>query len=206
MTAAAPANVTGAVAAAAQQYGVPQGIWQDVAYVESGYNVRAVGDNGTSFGLFQLHVGGQADRALAAGYSTDQLLDPKVNAQFAMPAIASAWNNLKSSFNPNDISWWKQFAAQSGHPGGSPGNSTTDAEAARLMANYSSNGGDPTLQGIVTGAITSATGSVPAGVASGDAAANVSNIFANLPGAMIRIGLFLAALLLIIVGFWVVSQ
>lgn len=211
MTASVPANVNAAVTSVAQQYGVPAGIWQDVAYVESGYNTNAVGDNGTSFGLFQLHIGGQ----LPAQYNSNPqaVFDPSLNAKIAMPAISQAWNNLKGSFNPNSAAWWQQFAAQSGHPGGSPGNSATVNEAAKLQANYS---GDPlqsAIQGAVAGAATVSTGSAAVGTSAADASSgvaslisNINNIQASLPSVFIRIGLFLGALVLLVAGFVLVKK
>ena len=101
----------------AQQYGVPENIWESVAQMESGYNPSVIGDNGTSFGIFQLHIGGQANNALNAGYTKQDLLNPKINAMFGIPYIADAWNKLKSSFD-DSLQWWIQFASISGHPGG----------------------------------------------------------------------------------------
>src|SRR6266487_1995371 len=130
-----PQNILGPLAAAATRYGIPLSIVEDIAYTESGYNAQAIGDQGSSFGLFQLHVSGQ----LPAQYNPPNqgpVFDPTLNTSIAMPAIARAWNNLKGSFNPNSNAWWQQFAAQSGHPGGSPGNSATANEAAKLQQYY----------------------------------------------------------------------
>jgi len=44
---------------------------------------NALGDSGKSYGLFQLYTGGGlGDKALAAGYTRQQLWDPKINASF----------------------------------------------------------------------------------------------------------------------------
>jgi cell wall-associated NlpC family hydrolase len=48
------------------------------ALIESGGNPRAVGDSGSSFGLFQLHKGG---RLTAAGLTPEQAYDPYTNAR-----------------------------------------------------------------------------------------------------------------------------
>ena len=61
-----------------QIYQVPEYVWKPIEQVESGGNPNAVGDNGTSFGLFQLHWGG-----LGTGYSELQLKDPTINATIA---------------------------------------------------------------------------------------------------------------------------
>lgn len=194
----------GNIDAIAIQYGIPTSIWQDIATVESGNNPQAIGDNGTSFGLFQLHIGGQ----LPAQYNNNPtaVFDPVLNAQIAMPSIATAWNNLKSSFNPSSTLWWQQFAAQSGHPGGTPGNQITDNEAAKLQAGYLS-GPNDIGNGIVAGGITSQTGSVGAGIQS----ANISNtILTNLESGFLpafeRIAIFIVAIILIIIGFIVVTK
>lgn len=129
-----PSNVYNAVHPIAQADHVPDQIWETVASVESSFNPTAQGDNGTSFGLFQLHRGGQL-----GNLSEQQAFDPSINAQTAMPSIASAWAALGPSFDPSNATWWEQFAAQSGHPGGSPGQAVTDAEAQKLQAAYNQN-------------------------------------------------------------------
>lgn len=54
------------------------------AWKESSFNTRAVGDNGTSFGLFQLHRGGQL-----GNLSPQQAFDPNINAKTALSSFAS---------------------------------------------------------------------------------------------------------------------
>ena len=135
-----PSTIYSDVNPVAQKYGVPTWLWEDIASVESGFNPKAVGDNGTSFGLFQLHIGGQ----LPAQYNNNPqpVFDPTLNANIAMPAIASAWSSLGSSFS-NTLQWWEQFAAASGHPGGSPTEQVTINEATALNTqypNFSNNG------------------------------------------------------------------
>ncbi|HET8842354.1 MAG TPA: GH25 family lysozyme, partial [Ktedonobacteraceae bacterium] len=53
------------------KYDVPLALVSAIIQVESNWDPRAVGDNGTSFGLFQLHIGGQAEDAFRDGYSTE---------------------------------------------------------------------------------------------------------------------------------------
>ncbi|WP_067929641.1 transglycosylase SLT domain-containing protein [Alicyclobacillus shizuokensis] len=80
-------SVTSIVSQVALANGLPPWVALDIMAVESGGNPNAVGDNGTSFGLFQLHKGGgQGD-----GYSVSQLLDPLTNAEIAIPPIARAY-------------------------------------------------------------------------------------------------------------------
>lgn len=65
------------------------------SYVETGgsFNPSDVGDNGSSFGLFQLHQGGELGSLTQA-----QADNPVINAQTAIPSIADAlsaglWSN-----------------------------------------------------------------------------------------------------------------
>ncbi len=237
-----PPNIYAPVEAVAMQYGIPASLWEDIAYTESGYNPSAVGDNGSSFGLFQLHIGGQ----LPSQYNSNPsaVYDPTLNAQIAMPAIAKAWNSLKGSFNAGSQSWWQQFAAQSGHPGGSPGQTATNNEAAKLLVNFSgssssgtnlssSNAGtgctpqDPCLgcgpkgsaaytSCLAASYASQGTSALPACASCGttvtqDLGTAVQNsllapIEAFLPGALVRIGIFLFAVVLLVVGFLMVKQ
>ncbi|MBX6361653.1 MAG: transglycosylase SLT domain-containing protein [Acidobacterium ailaaui] len=95
----------------ADQYGVPPWIPLDIAEEESGLNPSAVGDNGTSFGLFQLHKGGgQGD-----GYPVSALLDPLTNTTIAMRSIASAYQEARAQ----GLTGWdllSYVASHSGHP------------------------------------------------------------------------------------------
>lgn len=134
-------DVYSAVEPTAQSLGVPDKLWETIANMESGFNPGSVGDNGTSFGLFQLHIGGQANAAIQAGYSTSDLLNPAINAKFGLPAIADSWNKLKGSFD-DSLGWWSNFAAISGHPGAG---SNTGSVAQSLKALYDAGGGGTQL-------------------------------------------------------------
>lgn len=122
----------------------PDSIWQATGYLESGFNPFSVGDSGTSFGIFQLHRGGQADAAFRfiqrstglTGQAAEQYLmsHVEIQAQYAMPAINAAWSSLGSSYNPTSITWWLNFCSQSGHPGGNPGNPATQSMAAKYFS------------------------------------------------------------------------
>jgi hypothetical protein len=52
------------------------------AYVESGLNPNAVGDHGTSFGLYQLHEGGEL-----GNLTPSQAFDPRTNAEVALTTM-----------------------------------------------------------------------------------------------------------------------
>lgn len=128
-----PTDIYNAVSPYANQYGVPDRIWEDIAWNESGYNPNIIGDNGISIGLFQLNTaGGQG-----TGYSTSSLEDPSTNASIAMPYIGNAYNSLKGSFD-DSINWWIQFAIQSGHPGGTTQDPATLSLATKLKNTYDS--------------------------------------------------------------------
>lgn len=73
------------VVRAARQYGVDPTLAVAIALEESGGDPRAVGDSGSSYGLFQLHKGG------ALGSLTpQQAFDPYRNAS----AVLSSWGRL----------------------------------------------------------------------------------------------------------------
>lgn len=216
-----PANLQGIIGSYSLQYGVPVQLTDDIIYTESGYNPRAVGDQGTSFGLLQLHIGGQ----LPAQYNNNPtaVFDPALNLQLGMPAIANAWNNLKSSFNSSDSSWWQNFAAQSGHPGGSPGQTVTNNEAAILQQNYGGASGTPqTTTGDCCkgdfgceicknsiGAISNPTICCP-GVASQGAQGAAQSIFTPvldwLKQWIPTVGLFLVGLVMLVIGFVIIGK
>jgi hypothetical protein len=121
----------------------PEWLWRNIIQVESGGNPFSIGDNGSSFGLFQLHIGGQANAAFdeirrttgLTGISAQHYLMSHVSlqAKYGMPAINAAWNSLKGSYSPNSMQWWISFCIQSGHPGGSTTDPATLALARKLM-------------------------------------------------------------------------
>lgn len=163
----------------AQQYGVPENIWESVAQMESSYNPSAVGDLGTSFGVFQIHIGGQANNALNAGYTKQDLLNPKVNATFAMPYIADAWNKLKNTFD-DSLSWWTQFASISGHPGGV----NPIGVAAVLKSDYDARGGGSTSI-VATDGTTQIANNIPTNVSTTSDTTSTSSI----PQSFLQYGL-----------------
>ncbi|HEY4000116.1 MAG TPA: transglycosylase SLT domain-containing protein [Candidatus Xenobia bacterium] len=72
------------VARIAQQKGVDPTTAVATMLVESGGNNRSVGDHGTSFGLFQLHQGGEL-----GNMSPQQAFDPGTNASTALNQFAA---------------------------------------------------------------------------------------------------------------------
>ena len=73
------------VAEVAREQGVDPVAAVAMMLVESGGNAHAVGDGGTSFGLFQLHEGGMLT---AAGISSQQAFDPRTNARVSLASLA----------------------------------------------------------------------------------------------------------------------
>lgn len=71
------------ITAIAQELGVPPILAVADAQVESGLNPLAVGDQGTSFGLFQLHEGGEL-----GNLTPQQAFDPTTNASVALREFA----------------------------------------------------------------------------------------------------------------------
>ncbi|MGI2749630.1 transglycosylase SLT domain-containing protein [Bacillus cytotoxicus] len=97
----------------AKKVNLPEWIPLTIAEHESRLNPRSVGDNGTSFGLFQLHRGG----GLAPEHVTDeQLKDPRTNAQIAMPHLLKGYKRGVQK-GLTDFALLKYIANTSGWPG-----------------------------------------------------------------------------------------
>ena len=135
--------------------GVPSSIWQPIVAAESGGNVNAVGDGGTSYGLLQLHTPGgqgsawsqyvgelnsvpQSDPANAKVLANKNLpaqerilLTPAINAQIGSGPIAQAYHQGVSQ-GLTGQTLLNYTAAHSGHPysAGIPsGGSTAEQKA-----------------------------------------------------------------------------
>lgn len=74
-----PYHVVPVIYDTALQHHVSPDLAVATALTESGLNPRAVGDNGTSFGLYQLHRGGEL-----GSLSPSQAYDPATNANVAL--------------------------------------------------------------------------------------------------------------------------
>lgn len=89
-------------------YGVAPSEMLSLASCESSLNPDAIGDDGTSFGLYQLHDGGLLDDFYAEGYSDP--LDPWQNADFAAAYVAEygagAWSCYWTQIRGEDPPWW----------------------------------------------------------------------------------------------------
>ncbi|PEP57081.1 transglycosylase [Bacillus pseudomycoides] len=81
-------------------------------HLESKFNPNAVGDQGTSLGLFQLHRGGLAPRDL----TNEDLKNAETNTRIAISNMTSAYNRgLQKSLKGPDL--LKHVANTSGWPG-----------------------------------------------------------------------------------------
>lgn len=181
------------VTAMATQLGIPSRILYSVIQVESGFNPSAIGDNGTSFGILQLHVGGQAP----SGVPTSALLDPVTNAKYGLPALVRGLS-AAGPFN-DSLAWWDRFASASGHPGGSLAQSAN--EAVQLKSAYDANRFNVPGQPL--------TGEVP--TANVDLSSNGSgSALDTLPQFMQGVGfellLFVIAVTLLFVAFLLIKE
>ncbi len=102
--AAAPAGSAAAnarvVAQVAGEHGVDPAVAVAMMLVESAGRANAVGDGGTSFGLFQLHEGGMLT---AAGLTPTQAFDPRTNATVALKSYAHEWSKGHERRTPGQI-------------------------------------------------------------------------------------------------------
>ncbi len=97
-------------------YGVPAWIPLCIAYAETSITPTEIGDNGTSYGLFQLHTpGGQGDVWNQYGSSPSVLLSSTINAEIGIKPIASAYKSEAAS-NLTGFSLLVYVAGHSGHP------------------------------------------------------------------------------------------
>lgn len=222
MSYSVPTPIYNAVKPYAQN--VPDAIWEDVVYTESGFDPNAYNKAG-AYGLFQLlYPGGQGSAAIAAGHTTQDLFNPSINAQYGMPAVSNTWSGLGPSFD-NSLFWWEKFAAESGHPGGSPGQAYTDQVAQTLKDNYQG-GNTMTTWSLFWNNFWSnlfvpgsafGTGSSATSQAANITGHQVTDVINN-PGSLLTgttstvtsialyIGLFIVALVVIIIGFMVLTH
>lgn len=81
---AAQQSVVNSIIAVANKLGVNPRTAVADAYVESKFNATAVGDNNSSYGIFQLHRGGEL-----GSLTPQQAFDPTTNATTALTVFAS---------------------------------------------------------------------------------------------------------------------
>jgi hypothetical protein len=192
MTYTVPSDIYQAVHPYASASGIPDSIWEDVAYTESSFNPNAHNPSG-AYGLFQLLTpGGQGDLAIQQGHSINDLYNPGINAKYAMPSIEKAWIEEQSTFDGSNIEWWKKFAAESGHPGGSPNDPATVQEARLLMANYQ---GDPHMREQFSNPAANAVNQVGSGTPFGLDPQSILTL----------VGIFLFGIVIVVIGFFILK-
>lgn len=76
-------DIINTITRVAQKHGVDPALALAVAWQESKWNTRAIGDNGTSFGLYQLHRGGQLGNR-----TPEWAYNPENNANQALSVMA----------------------------------------------------------------------------------------------------------------------
>lgn len=97
-------------------YGVPAWVSLCIAYAETSINPGEIGDNGTSYGLFQLHTpGGQGDVWPQYGSSPQVLLNPTTNAMIAIKPIAAGYKEALAQ-GLSGFAALQYTADHSGHP------------------------------------------------------------------------------------------
>lgn len=79
-------NYKDLLAGLAAEFDVPESFITAVMFAESGGNPNAVGDNGHSVGLFQLH-----DQGMGHGMGDDRY-DPEKNARVGVAGLATGWH------------------------------------------------------------------------------------------------------------------
>lgn len=116
-------------------YNIPPSILEEIVSVESGYNPNATGDNGTSFGLLQLHFGGQG-----TGHTAAELENPYTNLQIGVPYVAAGYQAaLQQGYTGFDLAL--HTAGESGHPGGSPGHYVMTSQYEAMLRQAYQTGG-----------------------------------------------------------------
>lgn len=203
---------------------VPDAIWEDIVYTESSFNPNAYNPAG-AYGLFQLlYPGGQGEAAIVAGHSVNDLYNPSINAQYGMPAVRNTWAGLGPSFD-NSLGWWEKFAAESGHPGGAPGQAYTDQVAQQLKDNYQggtmSQPSNPwslfwnnVLANLAVPGSAFGTASSPSSQANNivgqQIVSTVSNpleiLSSGFESIAISVGVFVVAMVFVVIGFVVISH
>jgi hypothetical protein len=102
-----PTPIETVIIASATAHGVDPYTAIACATAESALNPHAVGDNGTSFGLFQLHEGGEL-----GNLTREQAFDPKTNADVALTVMGRVARTHPNA-TPGDLA---ALAQRPAHP------------------------------------------------------------------------------------------
>jgi hypothetical protein len=142
VTTTSPPDVIQTITGVANVVGLPPSLAVAVAQHESGLNPRAVGDKGTSFGLYQLHQGGEL-----GDLTPEQAFDPLTNARVALTVIANVFK-ANPHLTPGEV------AAKAQRPLDPVGY----AKTINALLGAGPITGDGTAQGTTTNAVTDALG------------------------------------------------
>lgn len=107
-------NVKDKIKLYSEKYNIPTWVLSSIIQVESGFNPNVVGDNGTSFGLYQLHWGGQGT-INGVNMPPSYLKDIDNNLRIGTPPIASAYRSAVSK-GLQGYGLLEYVAGHSGHP------------------------------------------------------------------------------------------
>lgn len=140
-------NLGRAIQMAASRYNLDPRAMSAIAYNESGLRWNAVGDNGTSFGPFQLHVGGAlpsgrgapwADSLAGVMYAARQMAASGAAGKRGYAAVNAISRNFERPANPGaEIATAMKY--YNGHGGGSLGASPGGGARAGLTLPGSGN-------------------------------------------------------------------
>jgi hypothetical protein len=154
------ASIEATIEAVAASLGVDPRLALATAQQESGLDPTSVGDDGTSFGLFQLHQGGELGDLTQA-----QAFDPTTNAETALSVFANVEQANPDITDPGTIAALAQR----------PQNPT--AYAASIDAIYGNTSDFPGVTASTTAGLTSA----------GSALGGAAGVVAGGPGAVYNI-------------------
>ncbi|WP_211897689.1 transglycosylase SLT domain-containing protein [Saccharopolyspora erythraea] len=181
------ANIVETITSVAQQHGVDPILALATAYQESKLNPRAVGDNGTSFGLYQLHRGGQL-----GNHTPEWAFNPANNANQALSVMADVARD-HPTWSPGQIAAASQRPANKAAYATNVNNWYRQIKSGQLKLNGGPQAPPPTGQPPPPGATPAGfgTGSMlglpdPLGGAAFTALGKVLG-WANLPNLFIRI-------------------
>lgn len=172
--------IEAAIVGSAETYGVDPRLALSIAQYESGLNPAAVGDGGTSYGLYQLHQGGELGSLTPA-----QAFNPVTNADTAL-AVVSRVAAADPNGDPGSIAAAAQRPAD------------PSAYAAAVDAIYSDASYFPQVPAAMNATLTSSSG----GSALGQAAVGALNVVPGLGTAAAAAGGLGGGLLSGLTGSW----
>lgn len=170
-------TITDIITEVARSLGVPPDLAIATAQVESGLDPNAIGDQGTSFGLFQLHQGGEL-----GSLSPQQAFDPRTNATVALTQFAQVEQQHPGA-DPGWIAAWAQrpadpagyaakvdaALAQVDAGGGTPGGAQTTGFSLPPLPDLPKAAGEAAgaIARSIAGALPGSPGQVAGGIAGG---------------------------------------